>query len=318
MQGGDLFERITSMDNLREAHRRARKNKAHYHEVKWVNANEHKALSDLQAMLVEGRFRTSEYVVEQAIKGGKERTIHKLPYYPDRIVQHAIANICGPVWVRSMIRDTFQSIPGRGTTDCFRRVRKSVQGDKPRYAMKLDIRKFYPSVKNRYLLDPKVFRIKCRRTWAILEDIICSLRGLPLGNHTSQYGGNLVLSPVDWFAKQDLGLRHYFRYCDDIVIMADSRHELLFAREAIRQKLADIELEIKPDCHIVDLTTQMLDFVGYRFSHDKILLRKSLADNFKRACRANKTASIPSYFGWCKHANAYNLFRKHSARVIRP
>lgn len=318
MQGGDLFERITSMDNLREAHRKARKGKAHYREVQWVNKNEEAALGELRRQLLEGRFRTSEYVVEHTVKGGKDRTIHKLPYYPDRIVQHALVNVCGPAWIRSLIRDTFQSLPGRGTTDCFRRVRRAAQRDKPRYAIKLDISKFYPSVKNQHLLDPRVFRIKCPRTFAVLEDIICSLDGLPLGNHTSQYGGNLVLSPIDWYAKQTLGLRHYFRYCDDIVILADSRVQLLTARHLIQQKLAAIDLELKPDCHIIDLKSQMLDFVGYRFSHDRVLLRKSLAQNFKRACKAKNTASVPSYYGWCKHANAINLFQRHATRATRP
>ena len=111
MQGGDLFDRVVSMDNLREAHRKAKRGKSHYREVKWVNENEEYALGLIQKMLIEGTFNTSPYVIEVAVKGEKLRTIHKLPYFPDRIVQHAIVNICAPTWINSMIRDTFQSIP---------------------------------------------------------------------------------------------------------------------------------------------------------------------------------------------------------------
>ena len=77
-----------------------------------------------------------------------------------------------PVWrsvvrilIRSMIRDTYQSIPGRGTTDCFKRTNRAI---KPTYAMKIDIRKFYPSAKPEHILKPHVFRIKCPRTFDLL------------------------------------------------------------------------------------------------------------------------------------------------------
>ena len=315
MQGGDLFDRVVSMDNLREAHRKAKRGKSHYREVKWVNENEEYALGLIQKMLIEGTFNTSPYVIEVTVKGEKLRTIHKLPYFTDRIVQHAIVNICAPVWINSMIRDTFQSIPGRGSFDCYKRVRKAVQGDKPRYAMKLDIIKFYPSVQNKHLLNPRVFRIKCARTWAIIKNIICSLPCLPLGNHTSQYGGNLLLSPVDWFAKQVLKLKHYYRYCDDIVIMSDSLDELMMARAEIEQKLAQIDLRIKPDLDIVELAHEPLDFVGYCITHTSVRLRERMAARFKQSCSAGRVKALPSYYGWCKHANALNLYFKYATKA---
>ena len=318
MQGGDLFDRIVSMENLRNAHHKARKGKAHYQEVKWVNQNEDAALKHIQELLISGTFNTSPYRIEEAMKGEKMRTIHKLPYFPDRIVQHAIVNICAPIWIKSMIRDTFQSIPGRGSFDCYNRVRKAVQGAQPRYAIKIDIVKFYPSVQNKHLLNPKVFRVKCKRTLGVLENIICSLPCLPLGNHTSQYGGNLVLSPIDWYAKQRLKLKHYFRYCDDIVIMSNCKIELMNARAEIGRKLAAIDLIMKHDETIVDLKTEPLDFVGYRITHDKVKLRRRMAARFKATCKAGNVRSLPSYYGWCKHANALNLYNKHVIKAKRP
>ena len=81
MQGGDLFDRITCIENLREAHRKARKGKAHYKEVKWVNENEDYALKTIQNLLVSGTFTTSPYVIEEAVKGGKLRSIQILPFF---------------------------------------------------------------------------------------------------------------------------------------------------------------------------------------------------------------------------------------------
>jgi len=309
---GNLFDKVISLENLEEAHRKARRGKAHYKEVQWVNENEFEALTHIQHLLMSGTFQTSPYTVEHTMKGDKMRTIHKLPYYPDRIVQHAVVNVCAPFWIRSMIRDTFQSIPGRGTTDCFKRTNRAIKTHKPTYAMKIDIRKFYPSAKPEHILQPHVFRIKCPRTFDLLSEIINSLPFLPLGNHTSQYAGNLLLSPIDWHVKQRLGIEFYYRYCDDIVIMHDDLRHLFHVRDVIEDRLAAIDLEIKDNSPVVDLRTQYLDFVGYRMNHHRVLLRKRLVDNFKRACRTGKKTAMPSYYGWIKHVNAKRLWYKHT------
>ncbi|SPL81320.1 reverse transcriptase [Yersinia phage fEV-1] len=309
---GNLFDKIISIDNLRAAHRKARKGKSHYKEVQWVDSNEQEALERIQRLLIDGTFKTSKYTVEHTLKGDKMRTIHKLPYFPDRIVQHAIVNVCSEAWTRSMIRDTFQSIKGRGTTDCFRRTRNAIQQHKPRYSMKIDIRQFYPSAKPEHVLKPHVFRIKCERTFALLSEIINSLPFLPLGNHTSQYAGNLLLSPIDWYVKQKLGVKFYYRYCDDIVILHDDINYLRMVKEIIRIKLAQIDLVVKDDIEIRDLNSQYLDFVGYRTNHHGVLLRKRLVENFKHACRTCRKQALPSYYGWIKHANAKRIWHKHT------
>lgn len=309
---GNLFDKLISLENLQYAHRKARRGKAHYQEVQWVNVNETEALTRIQDLLISGNFRTSPYTVEHTMKGEKMRTIHKLPYYPDRIVQHALVNVCADAWIKSMIRDTFQSIPGRGTTDCFRRTYSAIKKHKPRYAMKIDIKKFYPSAKPEHILQPHVFRIKCDRTFGLLSEIINSLEFLPLGNHTSQYAGNLLLSPIDWHVKQKLGIKFYFRYCDDIVILHDNRKYLLHVRNVIKERLAAIDLTMKGDPDIRDLRSQYLDFVGYRMNHHGVWLRKRLADNFKQACRTGRKRALPSYYGWIKHANAKRLWHKHT------
>lgn len=59
-----------------------------------MDSNEQEALQLIQQSLIDGTFKTSKYTVEYTLKGDKMRTIHKLPYFPDRIVQHAIVNVC--------------------------------------------------------------------------------------------------------------------------------------------------------------------------------------------------------------------------------
>ena len=76
---GNLYEQIYSMDNLRKAHKNARKGKGWYEEVKEVDANIEVYLKQLQEMLINHTYQTSQY--EKFIKreNGKEREIFKLP-----------------------------------------------------------------------------------------------------------------------------------------------------------------------------------------------------------------------------------------------
>ena len=95
---GNLYDKIYDIDNIREAHRNARKRKTHYKEVKEVDADVDKHCYEIQAMLRDKTFVNGQYEVFKKIENGKEREIYKLPYFPDRIVHHAIMQVLEPIW----------------------------------------------------------------------------------------------------------------------------------------------------------------------------------------------------------------------------
>lgn len=311
----NLWGDLTSIDNLELAHKKAKKGKAGYKSVQTVNGNERKFLLSLQSQLRSGTYRTSEYDVEVRMCGSKERVLHKLPYFPDRIAHHALLNLVSDFWTKSLIRDTFQSIQGRGTSDCFRRVRRGVQEDKPLFARKLDIVKFYPNLTNDITQNPRLYKISDVKVLDFLFEIISSLPFLPLGNHPSQFIGNLSVSPLDWYCKQNLRIKHYYRYCDDIVIMGNSVQELELWSDYIQSWLLDIGLDSRVS-QPINLSTNYLDFVGYRINHHKVLLRKSLASNFKAAVKSRNLPSLSAYYGWCKSANALNLYHTNARKIL--
>ena len=86
---GNLFNKITDIDNLRMAHKNARKGKTAYREVIDVDSNEEYYLSALKDMLESKSYKVSPYKMFKKIDKGKEREIYKLPYFPDRIIHHA-------------------------------------------------------------------------------------------------------------------------------------------------------------------------------------------------------------------------------------
>jgi RNA-directed DNA polymerase len=324
---GNLWSKITSKENIIRAHLQARKGKSHYRDVKRVNTYQNEMLGTLQQSLIDKTFTTSKYEVEERVEGGKLRTIHKLPYYPDRIVQHSLLAIIGPILTRSLIRDTFQSISGRGTSDARRRIQKVMKSENPpKYALQLDIRKYYPSIDTKKLKDIIRQKIKCKDTLWLLDNIIDSHNGLPIGNYTSQILGNFYIHKVDWHMKH-LGVKYYFRYCDDIIMMSDSKKKLLFWFSELTKELRDLSLQIKPDYKLIDLENEGLDFIGYIFFWDKTKLRKRIAKNFSKSIKAldspqNNTEkilrSVASYKGWVKYINAKMFWRsKISNRTVK-
>lgn len=313
---GNLWEKIIDYDNLIIAHRNARRGKLYYTEVKEVDAFEDEFIKYLQYLLVSKKFNTSPYEISERFDGRKTRTIYKLPYYPDRIVQHALLQVCEPIWKPTFIRDTFQSITGRGTHDARKRVEKAIKNKPPQYALKFDINKYYPSVNNEKLKQICREKIKCKDTLWLIDNIIDSNEGLPIGNYTSQYFGNLYLRSFDWWVKQELKPNSYFRYCDDIVLLGNSAEELHNLKDLCFKKLSEeYNLSIKKDWQVFPVDVRRLDFVGFVFKSDSTRLRKTIAFNIKQKskqiCKSSHTMtpfetvnSIGSYWGWCKYANA--------------
>jgi len=321
---GDLWHKIVDIENIKYAHRQARKGKAYYTEVKMVDSDEDKYARQIQDMLVNKTFTTSEYEIEDRFDGRKMRTIYKLPYFPDRIVQHALLNVIGDILTNSFIRDTFQSIKGRGTTDAMRRVKKLVRSeDCPKYALKMDVEKYYPSVNNDKLKVIIRRKIKCPDTLWLIDNIIDSMPGLPIGNYTSQHFGNVYLNEIDWKVKQKLKPSGYFRYCDDIVLMDNDKEKLKRYKEIIVDWLNALDLRIKSSWNIYNIQKQGVDFVGFVFKQSQTKLRKTIASKFKKTCTniRNKSlikeplSSLMAYKGWAKSCNGKALWREHTIQL---
>ena len=321
---GNLFERIVDIENIKLAHKQARRGKAFYSEVKMVDADIEHYAREIQKMLVNQTFTTSQYEMQERFDGRKMRTIYKLPYYPDRIVQHALLNVAGPVLTNSLIRDTYQSITGRGTSDAMRRVKQLVRSEKcPKYALKIDVAKFYPSVDNVIMKQIIRRKIKCLKTLWLIDDILDSMPGLPIGNYTSQILGNVYLSQFDWQVKQHLRPAGYFRYCDDIVFMSDSTSELMSMKNWAEKELASLKLSIKPSWNIYNIAKQGVDFVGYVFKPSTTRLRRSIKESFANACKGltclppttRNLSRVMAYKGWAKSCNGKHLWRKHTHQI---
>lgn len=221
-----------------------------------------------------------------------------------------------------------------------------------RYCYKIDLHHYYQSINHEVLKQKfrKVFKdpellwlldeIADNINTATEEDLIeLSLSGeievdpntgIPIGNYMSQYSGNFYLSSFDHWVKEELHVKHYYRYMDDVVIFASSKEELHEIHRKVTAYTRDyLHLNIKGNYQIFPTKVRGVDFVGYRFFGEYTLLRKSTAINFKRkmrACRKKMENNIPptysewcsfnSYKGWLGNCDSYRLFKKYMEPLI--
>jgi len=214
------------------------------------------------------------------------------------------------IFTPTFVADTYSSIKGRGVHKCsynLRRVLKDIDGTK--FCLKIDIKKFYPSINNEILKTKIRRKIKCKPTLKLLDEIIDSAKGLPLGNLLSQILANVYLNDFDHYLKQELKIRYYFRYCDDLVILSNSKeslHEVLFK---MRVKLKELNLEINKSYQVFPVEKRGIDFLGFKHYHTHTLLRKTIKKKFIK--KRNNLKSLPSYKGWLSACDSINLTEKY-------
>lgn len=196
------------------------------------------------------------------------------------------------------------------------------------YCLKLDAKKYYPSI------DHNILKNKYRRLFKdndllwLLDEIIDSTpgnKGIPIGNYLSQYSGNYYLSSFDHWIKEVKGIKYYYRYMDDIVILSNSKehlHQLL--KEIDEYFRTELKLKIKENWQVFPTFSRGIDFVGYRIFLGYSLLRKTTCKQMKvkmvgirkkvesgHEMSYSEWCSINSYKGWLIHCNSYRLKAKY-------
>jgi len=139
------------------------------------------------------------------------------------------------------------------------------------------------------------------------------LRGIPIGNLTSQIFANIYLNELDQFVKHKLRMRHYFRYADDFIIVHNNRDYLQNLLEFLSDFLkSELGLELHPQKVEIRKFQQGIDFLGYVILPHHIVLRtKTKRRMFKKLLQGRDSQShlqrVQSYLGLLKHCNGYQL-----------
>jgi len=236
------------MENLREAFLKAARGKTGKREVVKFRADLQKNLLSLRESLLSGDACIGNYHYFK-VYDPKERVICAAAF-PERVLHHAIMNVCEPVLERASVFDSYACRVGKGQFACASRAQHFSRGYS--HYLKFDVRKYFDSIPHETLLgmlatkyhDPGLSRLFGMLSSSYSTSPGC---GLPIGNLCSQHFANFYLGSLDRFIKETLRCRGYVRYMDDFVLWHSELDWLREAGHRIREFAKEgLSLDLKP------------------------------------------------------------------------
>jgi hypothetical protein len=326
---GHIYEKICDLENIRLTIMKSSLGKRTQYRVERILNNIDHFARQVQTLLINKNYIPSPYIIKTVQDGssGKIRNISKPRYYPDQIVHWALILQIQPLIMKGMYEYNCGSIPGRGTGYGQKILRKWLNKDYKgtKYCLKMDISKFYSSVNNEILKAMFHKRIKDKDCLWLIDTIVDSSQGLPIGNYTSQWFSNFFLQGLDHHIKEKLGAKYYVRYVDDLVILGPNKKKLHKMRSEIATYLEEMDLKLKQNWQVFKVNSRAIDFLGFRFFRNKTILRKRNALRIKRRIGKIKkkgflnykdACAIVSYWGWMKRSDSYYFYHKYVKPVM--
>ena len=314
---GNIIQEIVEYNNIAAAFDHVvRGERQEYEEGKELLAKREEVIAQLQHEIATGTFTVEEYDEVEIKEYGKVRRL-QLVKMIKRIGCFAIMQIVDIHLHRRYIRTTNASIKGRGMHDMMHQIRKSIrENPNLKYAYQFDIRHFYDSIQHQLAKDSFEHVFKDKTLLKILGSLTDMLdEGISFGLRSSQATGNLVLSiHLDHPLKDEMGVKYFFRYCDDGLALAETKAELWVIRDAVHECLESVGFRIKPNERIYPISTG-IDIVGYVIYPDHVRLRKRIKKKFARKVKKVKSRKryrelVASFYGMSKHADCVNLNKK--------
>ena len=331
---GNLWERVCSLENITKAYLESRKGKTTKPQVAKVDEDPMPYLEEVRRMLVNKTYRSGEYRAFTIHERGKDRVVYDIDYFPHRIVHWALMIVIKPILMDSIGDHSFAAMEGRGSHQALRKVQEYLRRDPDgtKYCFKMDVRKFFPSIKKDIMLRKIERKIKDEDVLWLCREIIFGFKdpGLPIGNYTSQYFANYYLSSVIRHMKQVFHCHYLIAYMDDIVILGSSKSWLRRVKKRMVLQLEENGLEMKRNWQIFPVDVRGVDFVGYRIFREFTLLRNGTKRTMVRKMRdigrrmddghvfdEHDRGVVASYSGILSWCDGHRLFRKYIKPIIR-
>lgn len=327
----EQFLYAISFEALYKAHRRARKNKRFKKEVIQFELELSKNLWSLHYDLLYGKYKIGGYH-KFMIYDPKEREIQAISYR-DRVVQHSICDkFLTPLLERHLVFYNVACRKNKGTSCAVSALKRFMREHyakfgKTGYFLKADIKKYFNSIDHgvlkRMLRKLNIPADMLNLLFLIIDSYcVCPEKGLPMGNQTSQCFALLYLNGIDRLFKEQLSVKCYLRYMDDIIAIFSVKQSARVALGLLGEKLKEQKLLLNKKSQIISFSNGV-EFLGRRFfvgknfsivekltKSTKKRVRNRILNNVFTVKRGNKKAefllkSAQSYKGFFSRCNAH-------------
>lgn len=281
---------------------------------------------------IQDRLRTESFEFGPyqffTIQEKKMRSIANAPL-KDRVVHWLLYEHLKQQWLRRFIPDTYGNLPGKGTHAAIQRLSTWTRKPSLKYALQIDIAKYFASVQHDYLKQQLTTREGNHHIRELLINVVESYqtgpefdhlfppdsayrknkeKGMPLGNLTSQFFANIYLNEFDHWVKETLRVKYYIRYVDDMIFLAETTAELKIIQTAITERLQQIGLTINPKKVAIRKIQHGIPFLGHLIWPNHISAGKLIKNRYAKLLRKHngiqKEKSFAAYNGIFKHIGA--------------
>lgn len=360
---------IFSFSNIYRCYLACRRNKRNTINALKFEINAEENVLKLERELTAKTYRPSRSILF-ASRRPKLREIFAADFR-DRVVHHVLVDYLERIYEPIFIHDSYACRKDKGTHAAVMRLQKflrkvSKNGTFRAYYLQLDIKDFFTSIDKNILFRLMKNKISNKDILWLTGHIIFhdptesfilrdkeniihkipankslfgkdNLKGLPIGNLTSQFFGNVYMNELDQFIKHTIKAHFYIRYVDDIVLLSCERGELIRWMKEIEHFLINkLNLRLHPRRRKLQPISNGIDFLGYIIRRDYVLIRRRVINNLNsRLCHfsrinlkkpANFASSarplnilrecLQSYLGHFKWANTYRLVNALSGKKI--
>lgn len=268
------LEEIFSFENLYDAHKKCRNSKQHKGEVIRFEISLFSNLVKMSEALITKTYQFGEYR-KFHIYEPKERLIEALPYRDRVTIRCFCDRVIIPRLEQRLILDNVACRKGKGTLfgikrlETFLKREYQITSNNNIYYLKCDIKKFFPSI-NHQILFEKLKKVGFSKdelgfTQKLLEEQPTDTGvGLALGNQSSQWFALFYLDQVDRLIKEQLKVKGYVRYMDDLVLVHHDKAYLQKCLTEIKNICnKELQLELNQKTQI-GKTANGIDFLGFR------------------------------------------------------
>lgn len=330
-----LYEQLISDENIKLA--------IHNASLGSKNKRAKKKLLKMRENVNEYIPRVRKYILNYVGKLHKQKEIYDgisrkkrkivVPNVWEQVYCHAIVNVLKPIFMKGTFVYAYGSIPGRGSHDAKKVIERWIrnQPEDCVYCLKMDIKKYFPSIPQERLKAKLSRIIKDKRFLdRVFELFKVQEKGIPLGFYTSQWFAIWYLQDFDHWVKEKLGAKKYVRWMDDMAIFHQDKnvlHEFRKRIDVYLQSEFGVRLNHKWQVFLFDRGKirkrqigRDLDYMGFRFYHNRTILRRAL---YYKACRKAEKVHRKSkptvydckqmitYFAWTKVANVYKMYCRY-------
>lgn len=277
-----LYDKVYRMDFLEGAWKSVKRNRGSSGVdgesiADIIESGETVMVEELQRKMREGRYRPRRVKRVYIPKpDGRERPLG-IPTVRDRVVQTATKYVIEPIFEADFLDCSYGFRPNRCAHDALEKIRVTMNAGY-HFVLDADIKGFFDNINHTKLMGFVSQRVNDRRIqklirkWlksGVLDDTIVreSELGTPQGGVISPLLANIYLHEFDkyWTEQTDVhGI--LVRYADDFVILFRSASEARKGIEMVKQKLAELDLELnEKKSKLVDTRSgkRGFDFLGF-------------------------------------------------------